>query len=108
MITLSEAVIADFESHFKENERQDIRIYIAPAENTSRLELMLDNAQEEDMTYEVSGYRFCFHKDLMKKCGAVTIDLSDVGFVVEPSIPFVKRTLSCNSQCGSCSSSCKK
>jgi len=107
MITLSEAAIADFESHFKENEMQDIRVYLAPSENTSRLALVLDHAQEEDMTHEVNGYRFCFQKDLLKKCGGINIDLNDMGFVVEPRIPFVIRNAACSSNCGSCSSSCK-
>ena len=106
MITLSKAAMADFESHFKENEMQDIRIYIAPGENASRLGLVLDHVQEEDSVHEVGGYRFCFQKDLLKKCGGINIDLDDMGFIVEPVIPFAKRNASCSSNCGSCSSKC--
>ena len=69
---------------------------------------MLDNAQEEDATHEVDGYRFCFQKELLEKCGGINIDLDDMGFIVKPIIPFMKRSASCNSQCGSCHSDCKK
>lgn len=106
MITVSKAVIADFDSHFQENEMQDIRIYLAPGDDIHRLALVLDHAQEEDSTCEIDGYRFCFQKDLLKKCGGINIDLNDMGFVVEPVIPFVKRSASCGSSCGSCKSNC--
>lgn len=107
MISLSALVKADFESHFSENEKQDIRIYLAPGAISSRLALVLDTAQKEDEVYEVDGYRFCFSKGLLEKCGGIDIDLNDMGFVVEPRIAFAKKTVSCASNCSTCSSTCE-
>lgn len=105
-ITVSPLVIADFESHFKAHEKQDIRIYLAPGSVSSRLALVLDHAQQDDATYETQGYRFCFTPELLEKCGGIDIDLNDMGFVLTPRIPFAARSLSCASHCGSCASKC--
>ncbi len=108
MIKVSDAVIADFESHFSEHEKQDIRIYLAPSHDGHRLGLVLDHAQETDETFQVSDYTFCFQKGLLEKCGGINIDLNDVGFVVEPVRENALKSASCSGSCGSCASSCKQ
>lgn len=108
MITLSSLAKTDLESHFAEHEKQDIRIYLAPGALSSRLALVLDQAQKNDDIFEVEDYRFCLTRGLLEKCGGgIDIDLNDMGFLVEPRIPFAKKTLSCASNCASCSSKCE-
>ncbi len=107
-ITLSSAVIQDLESHFSEHEMQDIRIYLAPDKNGQRLGIVLDKAEDTDEISVVSGYRFCYSRGLVEKCGEIHIKLDEMGYVFETSKPLTIKSSSCSpSNCNSCSSTCK-
>ncbi len=108
IISLSSKVIADLESHFAEHELQDIRIYLAPAQNGQKLGIILDFAQENDEIFETDGYRFCFQKGLLEKCGGIDIELDDFGYVLKTKKPLALTNTGCNiSSCSSCPSGCK-
>ena len=53
------------------------------------------------MAFEVNGFTFCLEKSLLERIGGVKIDVSYMGFIVEPELP-----LQGGSSCGSCGGSC--
>lgn len=110
MIELSLNALKELDAFFKtQEEKKPVRLYLAPGEQSSRLEFILDNPTENDDVISVHGFTFCINKELLKKCGSVSIDVIDDAFVAAPSIPFPKRMTSCSaSSCKTCSSSCKK
>ena len=63
--------------------------------------MALDEPNDNDNSYDVNGFSFCIEKELMTRLGGVKIDLSYMGFTVEPEIPLAN-----NGNCGSCGTSC--
>lgn len=110
MIELSLNALKELDAFFKtQNEKKPVRLYLAPGDQSSRLEFILDTPVQGDDVLEVHGYTFCINSELLKKCGTITVDVIDDTFVAAPSIPFPRRTSSCSaSSCKTCSSSCKK
>ncbi len=64
--------------------------------------MALDESNDQDQTEEQGGFTFCINKDLLNQVQGVTIDLTYMGFVVEPEVP-LPRSGGCG---GSCSSGC--
>ena len=62
----------------------------------------MDDPTDDDNVEEKDGFTFCVSKDLLATIGGVNIDLSYMGFVVEPQIPLTAQGES--SSCGSCGS----
>lgn len=63
--------------------------------------LALDEPKDDDQTEEQGGFTFCMSKDLQEKVQGVKIDLTYMGFAVEPVVPL---SADGGSACGSCSS----
>ena len=62
----------------------------------------LDEPTPEDKVFEQDGFTFCIAGDLLETVGGVSIDLTYMGFSVEPEIPLANTG---GSSCGgSCSS----
>ncbi len=104
MITVTDAARKELEAYFADKERGAIRVYLAPG--GPRLALALDDAGEEDAAFEDGGFTFCINKSLLEKVVSVAIDLSDMGFMVEPSAPleFGGSAGGCGTCCGGCGS----
>ena len=51
---------------------------------------------------EEQGFAFCIAKDLLAQIKGVTIDLTYMGFTVDPEVPLA----SSGGGCGSCGSGC--
>ena len=76
------------ESLFTDKPQSPIRIYLAPGGCSGpRLGLALDEPRDEDEVMEQDGFTFCAEKNLWTQIGGVTIDLSYMGFTVEPTNP---------------------
>lgn len=72
------------------------------ADAAPRLALALDEPTPEDKVFEQDGFTFCIAGDLLETVGGVSIDLTYMGFSVEPEIPLANTG---GSSCGgSCSS----
>lgn len=107
MIEISLNAQKELDAFFLNQEKKPIRLYLAPGEQSSRLEFILDTPVPGDEILNVQNYTFCINAELLKKCGSIFIDVIDDTFVATPSIPFPKRSASCSaSSCSTCSSSC--
>jgi len=103
MIELTDAAKKELEAFFKDKKKETIRIYAASSCSGPRLALALDEAKDDDQTEEQGGFTFCMSSDLVEKAKSVKIDLTYMGFVVEPEVPLIAEG---GSACGSCCSSC--
>ena len=103
MITLSENARKELEAYFADKERQSIRVFLAPGGwSGPRLALALDEPNAQDSTEEVDGFTFCMATELVAQIKGVAIDMTYMGFTVDPEVPLA----SSGSSCGSCGSSC--
>ena len=102
MINLSDGARQELEAFFADKPKAGIRVYLAPGGRSGpRLALALDEPTDNDKAFEVNGFTFCLENSLLERIGGVKIDVSYMGFIVEPEIP-----LQGGSSCGSCGSSC--
>ena len=108
MIEISLNARKELETFFLSQEKQPIRLYLAPGEQSSRLEFILDSPTEGDEVIAVQDFVFCINAELLKKCGGIHIDVTDDTFIAAPRIPFPKRSACYGTSCGTCGSSCKK
>lgn len=109
MIEISLNAQKELDEFFKNQEKKPIRLYLAPGEQSSRLEFLLDTPIAGDDVITVQNYTFCINAELLQKCGSIFIDVREDTFIATPQIPFPKRSASCSaSSCSTCSSSCKK
>lgn len=107
MLELSESARKELESYFEGKDKSTIRIYLAPGGcSGSRLALALDDATDDDESREVDGFTFCINKNLLEQIEGAKIDLSQMGFVVEPSVPLPESSAGggCGGCCGGCGS----
>lgn len=106
MIQVSDSARKELEAYFEGKERSGIRIYVASGGCSGprlALALALDEANSNDATAEAAGFTFAIEKTLLKQIKSVSIDLTYMGFTVEPeqALPVEE-----GSSCGSCCSSC--
>ena len=66
--------------------------------------MALDESNDQDQSEEQGGFTFCINKDLLAQVQGVKIDLTYLGFAVEPTVPLA--AADGGSACGSCSSGC--
>ena len=64
--------------------------------------MALDEPNDDDKVFEEGGFKFCINSELLEKIGGVTLDLTYMGFAVEPQIPLASAG---GSSCGGCSGS---
>ncbi|CAK7030696.1 IscA/HesB family protein [Desulfovibrio sp. 1188_IL3213] len=104
MLELTESARQELDAYFKGKEKSDIRIYLAPGGCTGpRLALAIDAATEDDQSEEQGGFTFCINKDLLGQIEGVKIDLTHMGFMVEPTVPLPQ---SGGGGCSGCSGGC--
>lgn len=67
--------------------------------------LALDEPNDQDEVVTQDGFTYCISKELLTTVGSVSIDLTYMGFAVEPEIPLAGAGGSCGGSCssGSCS-----
>lgn len=89
MLELSDPACRELDAFFDEKEKSPIRIYLAPGGCSGpRLSLALDNPTDADQVLEVKGYSFCINKELLQTAKSVSVDFSDMGFMVRSEVPF--------------------
>lgn len=66
--------------------------------------MALDEPNDQDQTEEQDGFTFCINKTLLEQVKGVKIDLTYMGFAVEPTVPLA--AAEGGGACGSCSSGC--
>lgn len=107
MIELSNAAREELEAYFKDKDKDTIRIYLAPGGCSGpRLALGLDPAGDDDTSEDAGGFTFCINKDLLAQIKGCKIDLTPMGFVVEPEVPLPESAGGggCGGCCGGCGS----
>lgn len=103
MLELTDSARKELEAYFAGKEKSSIRIYLAPGGCCGpRLALALDAATDQDQAEEQGGFTFCINKDLLAQVQGVKIDLTQMGFSVDPVAPLPQS----GGGCGSCSGGC--
>ncbi len=106
MLELTESARKELESFFADKKKETIRIYASTSCCGPRLGMALDEAQDTDTVVEKDGFTFCMAKDLLDQVKSVKIDLTYMGFAIEPEVPLPAGEGGCSS-CGSgCGGSC--
>lgn len=104
MLNVSESARTELEAFFADKPKSDVRIYLAPGGCSGpRLGLALDDSNDDDTVMEQGGFTFCVNKSLWDTIGGVTIDLSPMGFTLDPVNPLPGGGAS---GCSSCGGSC--
>lgn len=107
MFELSEDAKKELDAYFEGKDKGTIRIYLAPGGCSGpSLRLALDDAGPDDATEEQGGYTFCLNKDLLDQIGGGKIDVTPMGFIVEPEKPLPEAAGGggCGGCCGGCGS----
>ncbi len=105
MLELTESARKELEAYFADKEKGTIRIYLAPGGcGGPRLALALDAATDQDQAEEQGGFTFCINKELLAQVRGVKIDLTYMGFAVEPEAPLPQSGGGCGGCCGGCGS----
>ncbi|MBQ4568053.1 MAG: IscA/HesB family protein [Desulfovibrio sp.] len=105
MIELSADAQKELENFFSDKQKEPIRIYAANGCGGPRLALALDKPGADDQSLDVNGFSFCISNELLDQVKSVKIDLSYMGFVLEPGVPLPDNGGSaCGSCCGGCGS----
>lgn len=89
MLELSESARKELNAFFEANPttEQQIRIYQAMGCGGPRLNIALDSPTDSDVVEKVDTLSFCIDKKLLDEVKSVKIDLSYMGFIVEPEVP---------------------
>lgn len=104
MLKMTENATKELEAFFADKEKSTVRLYLAPGGCSGpRLALALDEAGDDDIVMEEKGFTFCAGKRLWEEIGGATIDLSYMGFTVQPDKPLPGAGAS---GCASCGGSC--
>jgi len=105
MLELTESAQKELAAFFEGKEKSTIRIYLAPGGCSGpHLALALDAATDEDTSEDQGGFTFCINNELLAQVEGVKIDLSYMGFVVEPTVPLPQTGGGCSSCSGGCGS----
>ncbi len=87
MITLSDEAREELEEFFSAKEKSPIRVFMSRGCSGARLALALDPATEEDKTFTNNEFTFVINESLLDTTGAITINLTEMGFEVSSENP---------------------
>ena len=88
MLELSSSAREELEAYFDDRgEKAPIRVFLAGSCSGVRLSLAIDEAGEEDETFELDGFTFIVSKNLLELTGNIDIDLGPMGFDINPEKP---------------------
>lgn len=106
MLEMTEEAKNELDAYFKDKDKGTIRIFLAPGGCSGpRLSLALDDAGAEDSVEELEGYKFCINKELLDQIKGGKIDVTPMGFVIEPVNPLPEAAGGgCGGCCGGCGS----
>ena len=104
MLELTESARKELEAFFADKEKETIRIYASSSCCGPRLGMALDESHDTDEVLEKDGFTFCMDKELLDQVKSVKIDLTYMGFAIEPQVPLPNT--GGEGGCSSCGSSC--
>lgn len=88
MIEVTKEAIGKLEEHFSGQERQPIRVYVAPGGCSGpSLGLALDAAKEGDTSFDIDGFTFIAEEKLFEFTGDIHIHANEYGFQVASQNP---------------------
>ena len=89
MIELTENAEKELKTFFLNNPTSapKVRIFSAMGCSGPMLRIALDEPNAEDATEDLNEITFCINKSLIDIVKSVKIDLTYMGFVVEPEVP---------------------
>ncbi len=106
MLELSDTARKELDAFFssKPDEEKSIRIYAMNACHGPMLQIALDTAGSDDVVEKNGDYSFCIDKNLLSQVKGVKIDLTYMGFVVDPEepLPVPEGAGGCGGCCGGC------
>ena len=107
MVTLTQSAQKELEEFFKDRPKSGIRVYLAPGGCSGpHLALALDEATENDKSFEAGGFAFCIDNDLFEQIQGVNIDVSYMGFLLQPTVPLPNFGGGCGGGCAGCGGGC--
>ncbi len=62
--------------------------------------MALDEPEGDDTVIEEAGFKFCINKDLLEESTGINVNVSYMGFEIEPVKPFANAGGGCGSSCG--------
>ena len=106
MFSMTDTARQELDAYFEGKEKNPIRIYMASGCGGPRLALALDEPGEDDTVFEESGFSFCINKELLSLVGSVALDVTPMGYSVQPECPLPESGGGCGSCCSSGCSGC--
>lgn len=109
MLNLTENAQKELAAFFSDKPKSTVRVYLAPGGCSGpRLGLAIDDANDDDEIIEANGYTFCMPKEMWKAIGGLNIDVTNMGFTLDPTNPLPNSggASSCCGGCGSGSTGC--
>lgn len=105
MITISDAAQKELDAFFDANQDapKSVRIYLAPGGCCGpALNMALDPATDTDAQEDINGVVYCMAKELFEVTGAISVDISYMGFTITPEnpLPSMGGGCSCSGGCG--------
>lgn len=105
MIELSESAHKELVAFFASNPDKDanVRIFTAMGCGGPRLNMALDAPTDDDVVEDKGEFKFCIEKSLLDQVKSVKVDLSYMGFMLDPEVPLpAPEGGGCGSCCGGC------
>ena len=103
MVELTDSARQELDAYFADKEKSSIRIFIAPGGCSGpQLALALDDATDNDVTFDSSDYTFVVEKGLAEEGKPFSVDITAMGFAVASKLELGGGDGSCCGSCGSC------
>ena len=104
MFELTDTARKELDAFFAEKpeEKKNIRVYQAMSCSGLSLNMALDDPSDNDVTEQNGSYTFCIDKALLAQVKSCKIDLTFMGFTVEPEIPLPMPEGGGCATCGGC------
>ncbi len=102
MLKITDKALRELNKFFEGREVKTMRVSLASG-GCSAPELVLteDEAKEDDTVIELAPFTFCVNTSLLEESQGMEIDVSYMGFTIEPKKHFVK-----SPDCGMCATGC--
>lgn len=101
MVELTDTARQELDAYFADKEKSSIRIFLAPGGCSGpQLALALDDATDNDVSFESNEYTFVVEKGLAEEGQPFAIDMTAMGFSVDSKLQLGGG--SCSGGCSGC------
>ncbi len=104
MLEITALALKEFNTFFKDKEKQNIRIFLVSGGcNGPRLTMAFERPQKNETFIKKDDYTFCVNTDLVTEIEALKIDIEQENraFLIEPKRPYTNAG-ACAARCGGC------